>query len=112
MNHPRERLPSIELPSPIIQFYKPSTIDDSLRKRRLSHSAIEKRRRERMNDKIERLKSLIPSCNSPFPTTVQQPIHKLSVLQAAIDYINQLHVMLDGTLSQDDPIRKTILNST
>lgn len=76
--------------------------------RRSSHSAVEKRRRERMNDKIEKLKLLIPSCNSQFPTTVQQPIHKLSVLQAAIDYINELHGQLKSSLPKDNPLLKEI----
>lgn len=76
--------------------------------RRSSHSAVEKRRRERMNDKIERLKSLIPSCNSVFPTSVQQPIHKLSVLQASIDYIGQLHHQLETRLPKDTPLLKDI----
>lgn len=61
-----------------------------------------------MNDKIERLKTLIPSCKSRFPTTVQQPIHKLSVLQAAIDYIQELHDQLETNLPQDDPILKSL----
>jgi hypothetical protein len=76
--------------------------------RRSSHSAVEKRRRERMNDKIERLKSLIPSCTAQFPTSVQQPIHKLSVLQAAIDYIEELHAHLENNLPQDDPFLKDL----
>ena len=76
--------------------------------RRLSHSAVEKRRREKMNDKIDRLKTLIPSCKAQFPTSVQQPIHKLSVLQAAIDYIQELHDQLETNLPQDDPIIKNL----
>lgn len=76
--------------------------------RRLSHSAVEKRRREKMNDKIDRLKTLIPSCKAQFPTSVQQPIHKLSVLQAAIDYIQELHDQLETNLPQDDPILKNL----
>jgi hypothetical protein len=83
----------------------PSTKENN---RRSSHSAVEKRRRERMNDKIERLKTLIPSCNSQFPTTVQQPIHKLSVLQAAIDYIGELHKQLESSLPKDNPLLKDI----
>jgi hypothetical protein len=77
-----------------------SSADAREHHRRLSHSAIEKRRRERINDKIDQLKYLIPSC---CPTTehtllpsasMHQPLHKLSVLQAAIDYIQQLHLEL------------------
>lgn len=83
------------------------TSKESIRKS--SHSAVEKRRRERMNDKIDKLKTLIPSCNAQFPTTVQQPIHKLSVLQAAIDYIDELHKQLESTLPKDNPILKEIV---
>ncbi|CAO3645993.1 unnamed protein product [Mucor fragilis] len=131
-------LPPIQLPPPIVHFYiapppispyqnwQPQPLQSSTsappsprtssppksstkeNNRRLSHSAVEKRRREKMNDKIERLKTLIPSCKSRFPTTVQQPIHKLSVLQAAIDYIQELHDQLETNLPQDDPILKSL----
>lgn len=131
-----DRLPPIQLPPSIVHLYiapppipplgyqwqqpiapqpiapKTSTsLDKQIHKenhRRSSHSAVEKRRRERMNDKIERLKSLIPSCTAKFPTSVQQPIHKLSVLQAAIDYIQELHEHLESNLSQDDPLLKDL----
>lgn len=75
-----------------------STADEREQHRRLSHSAIEKRRRERINDKIDQLKHLIPSCcpstDSLPSASMHQPLHKLSVLQAAIDYIHQLHDQL------------------
>ncbi|KAI8359065.1 hypothetical protein EDC96DRAFT_514058 [Choanephora cucurbitarum] len=100
-NHPT----SLPQPSPVrIQ----KAANKSNNQRKSSHSAIEKRRRERMNDKIEKLKALIPSCTAQFPTSVQQPIHKLSVLQAAIDYIQELHDQLKNTLPQDDPLIKDI----
>jgi hypothetical protein len=92
-------------PPPSSSATAPSQKENS---RRTSHSAVEKRRRERMNDKIEKLKLLIPSCNAQFPTTVQQPIHKLSVLQAAIDYINELHNQLESSLPKDNPLLKDI----
>jgi hypothetical protein len=118
-------LPPIQLPSPIVhwvisppyqeqqqqqqQRQQPPIQSEKINQRKHSHSAVEKRRREKMNDKIESLKKLIPSCGSPFPTTVQQPIHKLSVLQAAIDYIGQLHDQIENTLPEDDPLRQQIL---
>lgn len=116
-----EGLPPIQLPPAIVHYYiaatppwhqtqqEPPLIKKSREvARRSSHSAVEKRRRERMNDKIERLKDLIPSCNSFFPTAVQQPIHKLSVLQASIDYIGQLHHQLETRLPKDNPLLKDI----
>ncbi|KAI8889289.1 helix-loop-helix DNA-binding protein, partial [Backusella circina FSU 941] len=64
----------------------PNTTPADLREqaRKVSHSAIEKRRRERINDKIIQLKELIPSC------AAQENIHKMSILQSAIDYITYL----------------------
>lgn len=84
--------------------------------RRLSHSSIEKRRRERINDKIQQLKELIPSCNpsslsDPIAApSFHQPLHKLSILQSAIDYIEQLHQTLleaeDGDTNKSGDINK------
>ncbi|KAJ3152254.1 hypothetical protein HDU89_001474 [Geranomyces variabilis] len=54
--------------------------------RKVSHSAIERRRRERINDKIMQLKSLVPACAN------QDSLHKLRILEEAIQYI---HILKD-----------------
>lgn len=64
--------------------------------RKISHSAIERRRRERINAKLCYLKHLIPSCRH------QDQLHKLSILQGAIEYILQLHDQL-GIIVPDPP---------
>lgn len=61
-----------------------STADEREKARKVSHSAIERRRRERINDKIFQLKQLIPACVD------QDNLHKMSILQSAIDYISYL----------------------
>ncbi|CEP10328.1 hypothetical protein [Parasitella parasitica] len=61
-----------------------TTADQREKARKVSHSAIERRRRERINDKILQLKQLIPSC------VEQENLHKMSILQSAIDYISYL----------------------
>ncbi|CAG8661492.1 16036_t:CDS:2 [Funneliformis caledonium] len=61
-----------------------STADQREMARKVSHSAIERRRREKINDKIMQLKDLIPSCAD------QDHLHKLSILQSAIEYIQYL----------------------
>ncbi|CAO3625414.1 unnamed protein product [Mucor fragilis] len=61
-----------------------TTADQREKARKVSHSAIERRRRERINDKILQLKQLIPSC------VEQDNLHKMSILQSAIDYISYL----------------------
>ncbi|KAI7852827.1 helix-loop-helix DNA-binding domain-containing protein [Circinella umbellata] len=72
------------------------------------HSLIEKRRRERINDKIQQLKEIIPTCN-PYSDqqpirgpSFHQPLHKLAILEAAIDYIQQMHQTLLNHSSGDD----------
>ncbi|RKP08979.1 hypothetical protein THASP1DRAFT_23123 [Thamnocephalis sphaerospora] len=59
-------------------------VDKRDHQRRVSHSAIERRRRERINSKMSQLRRLVPSCRG------QDHLHKLSVLQGAIEYIHEL----------------------
>ncbi|ORX95754.1 HLH-domain-containing protein [Basidiobolus meristosporus CBS 931.73] len=72
--------------------------------RKVSHSAIERRRRERINDKIFQLKTLIPSCAN------QVNLHKLSILESAIDYIQELQSRLseagDGSPEARESIKR------
>lgn len=71
---------------------KASTADQRELLRKVSHSAIERRRRERINDKILQLKQLVPSCAD------QDHLHKLSILQSAIEYIRYLQGLNDPKL--------------
>lgn len=60
--------------------------DDYPRKkptRKTTHSQIEKRRREKINHTMERLKRLVPACSVPS-------LRKLDVLVATADYIEEL----------------------
>ncbi|KAG9287087.1 hypothetical protein G9A89_000981 [Geosiphon pyriformis] len=63
--------------------------------RKISHSAIERRRRERINEKILQLQKMVPCCAN------QQHIHKLTILQGAIDYINYLQGLLAEKQNQN-----------
>ncbi|CEP19068.1 hypothetical protein [Parasitella parasitica] len=75
-----------------------STADQREQARKISHSAIERRRRERINDKILRLRDLIPSCAE------KENLHKMTILQSAIDYITYLKKVIEDspTLAEDD----------
>ncbi|KAI9313218.1 Myc-type, basic helix-loop-helix domain-containing protein, partial [Dichotomocladium elegans] len=64
--------------------------DEREQARRVSHSAIERRRRERINDKIIQLRQLIPSCAD------QEHLNKVTILQSAIDYISYLKKMAEN----------------
>ncbi|KAI8089844.1 uncharacterized protein BX664DRAFT_334061 [Halteromyces radiatus] len=76
-------------PSPSYVQQRHSTADQREQARKISHSAIERRRRERINDKIMQLKQIIPSCAD------QENLHKMSILQSAIDYIQYLKRLVD-----------------
>ncbi|KAG0211957.1 hypothetical protein BGX28_007039 [Mortierella sp. GBA30] len=61
--------------------------------RKVSHSAIERRRRERINDKILQLKHLVPACVD------EDHLHKLSILQSTIEYIHHLKAILPASVA-------------
>ncbi|KAF8931163.1 hypothetical protein BGZ47_000205 [Haplosporangium gracile] len=61
--------------------------------RKVSHSAIERRRRERINDKILQLKHLVPACVD------EDHLHKLSILQSTIEYIQHLKSVLPASVA-------------
>ncbi|KAH6898870.1 hypothetical protein B0T10DRAFT_121830 [Thelonectria olida] len=50
--------------------------------RKTAHSLIERRRRSKMNEEFAVLKSMIPACTGEM--------HKLSILQASIEYVRYL----------------------
>lgn len=59
--------------------------DDSQReRRRINHSQIERRRREKTSQCLEELKKLIPSCQH------QLNLAKLTILEQAVIYIKKL----------------------
>ncbi|CAG8488524.1 5238_t:CDS:2 [Cetraspora pellucida] len=72
-----------------------------LPKQLVSHSAIERRRRERINDKIMQLKELIPSCAD------QDHLHKLSILQSSIEYIQYLQDLVITLRKREKDIDKS-----
>ncbi|KAJ2378747.1 Upstream stimulatory factor 1 [Coemansia sp. RSA 2607] len=60
------------------------TAEEKEIKRKVSHSAIEKRRRERTNTVLRELQEIVPGLSKPGK------IQKLEILEAAADYIRQL----------------------
>ncbi|KAJ2095469.1 hypothetical protein GGI16_005195 [Coemansia sp. S142-1] len=63
---------------------RPLTAEEKEMKRKVSHSAIEKRRRERTNAVLRELQTIVPGLSKPGK------IQKLEILEAAADYIRQL----------------------
>ncbi|KAF9407065.1 hypothetical protein BGZ94_002836 [Podila epigama] len=82
------------------------TVDQETRDimRKVSHSAIERRRRERINDKILQLKHLVPSCID------EDHLHKLSILQSTIEYIQHLKAYLPDSVV-NSPMKKATNNN-
>ncbi|KAG0362009.1 hypothetical protein BGZ54_008824 [Gamsiella multidivaricata] len=72
--------------------------------RKVSHSAIERRRRERINDKILQLKHLVPACVD------EDHLHKLSILQSTIEYIQHLKAILPASVANAKVGRATNSN--
>jgi hypothetical protein len=66
--------------------------DDRELLRKVSHSAIERRRRERINDKIMEIKAIVPSCSH------RDNVHKFSILQSAISYIEKLQLFVSDVV--------------
>ncbi|KAI9792871.1 MAG: hypothetical protein M1835_007629 [Candelina submexicana] len=57
--------------------------------RKTAHSLIERRRRSKMNEEFGVLKDMIPACKG-------QEMHKLSILQASIEYLRYLEQCVSG----------------
>ncbi|KAJ1825900.1 Upstream stimulatory factor 1, partial [Coemansia sp. RSA 2599] len=78
---------------PIHGSSRPLTAEEKELKRKVSHSAIEKRRRERTNAVLRELQQIVPGLSKPGK------IQKLEILEAAADYIRQLTA--DPNANQD-----------
>ncbi|KAJ2645277.1 pyruvate dehydrogenase E1, beta subunit [Coemansia sp. RSA 1694] len=75
---------------------RPLTAEEKEMKRKVSHSAIEKRRRERTNAVLRELQDIVPGLSKPGK------IQKLEILEAAADYIRQL------TTSAPEPLTLSV----
>ncbi|KAJ3253407.1 hypothetical protein HK103_000676 [Boothiomyces macroporosus] len=66
--------------------------------RKQLHSAIERRRRQKIQEQLQILKKLVPSC------TARDDNEKLSILQGTADYIKQLQDLLIQYQEKDPSI--------
>lgn len=83
-----------------------TTADIREQARKISHSAIERRRREKINDKIFQLKELIPSCSD------RDNLHKMTILQSAIEYIKYLKEVVEDLEGSSETIAEKGQSST
>ncbi|KAK7203552.1 hypothetical protein BZA70DRAFT_282724 [Myxozyma melibiosi] len=58
--------------------------------RKIAHSAIERRRRSKMNEEFESLRNMVPACRVASQTHGEASLHKLGILQATVEYLRYL----------------------
>ncbi|KAK9484878.1 hypothetical protein V1527DRAFT_468425 [Lipomyces starkeyi] len=58
--------------------------------RKIAHSAIERRRRSKMNEEFDSLKNMVPACRVASQTHGEASLHKLGILQATVEYVRYL----------------------
>ncbi|KAK9464167.1 uncharacterized protein V1516DRAFT_669753 [Lipomyces oligophaga] len=58
--------------------------------RKIAHSAIERRRRSKMNEEFDSLKIMVPACRVASQTHGDASLHKLGILQATVEYVRYL----------------------
>ncbi|KAI0014543.1 hypothetical protein F4780DRAFT_767796 [Xylariomycetidae sp. FL0641] len=75
--------PSDGNPTPYKKRRAATSPSAKLAARRVAHSDIERRRRSKINEEFEKLKSLVPACAG-------EDMHKLAILQAATEYVQYL----------------------
>lgn len=75
----------------------PTTAAERKHARKVAHSDIERRRRNKINQQFDALKSLIPAC-AQFKSSSGGDVglHKLVILQHAVEYIEHLKSCLES----------------
>ncbi|KAK9454479.1 hypothetical protein V1511DRAFT_488854 [Dipodascopsis uninucleata] len=72
--------------------------------RKIAHSAIERRRRSKMNEEFEALKTLVPACRVAVETHGEASLHKLGILQATVEYMKYLEQCLTNLQERIDDL--------
>lgn len=100
---------SIKLPEPLIGTGTQRVA--GVGKRRQTHSEIERRRRNKLNEKFDELRELIPSCaDYRFAKRGgDSGLHKLDILTEAVDYIRSLH---KDQLESSASSKEALVNNT
>ncbi|KAK9376380.1 uncharacterized protein V1513DRAFT_375742 [Lipomyces chichibuensis] len=87
--------------------------------RKIAHSAIERRRRSKMNEEFDALKTMVPACRVASQTHGEASLHKLGILQATVEYvrylegcIGQLQARVESLESGNETGRDTKLDLT
>ncbi|KAI8929233.1 helix-loop-helix DNA-binding domain-containing protein [Entophlyctis helioformis] len=84
------------------------TVDEKRRRRRESHNAVERRRRDHINEKIQELSNLLPE----FAGDAQNKPNKGVVLRRSVDYIRHMQLFaakqMERTMELERVLQKLI----
>jgi hypothetical protein len=83
-------------------------INEKRRKRRESHNAVERRRRDHINEKIQELSSLLPE----FASDQQNKPNKGTILKRSVEYIRHMQMFaarqMDRTLELEQCLMRLV----
>ncbi|KAJ3185371.1 Transcription factor E3 [Gaertneriomyces sp. JEL0708] len=83
-------------------------LTEKRRKRRESHNAVERRRRDNINEKIQELASLLPD----FATDAQNRPNKGVILRRSVDYLRQMQefasMQVDRNRELEEALRRVL----
>lgn len=83
-------------------------LNEKRRRRRESHNAVERRRRDNINEKIQELATLLPEFH---PDTQNKP-NKGVILRRSVEYIRQMQTFatrqVDRNLELDEALRRVL----
>ncbi len=88
--------------------------DDKKRKRRESHNAVERRRRDTINEKINELAHLLPDIVSDMQSGHQKP-NKGMILKRSVEYVRHVHGVMkrsESRIYELEAALKNLLNVT
>ncbi|KAJ3177974.1 Transcription factor E3 [Gaertneriomyces sp. JEL0708] len=79
-------------------------LTEKRRKRRESHNAVERRRRDNINEKIQELATLLPD----FATDAQNKPNKGVILRRSVDYVRQLQQFASAQVDRNRELEEVL----
>jgi hypothetical protein len=80
-------------------------LNEKRRRRRESHNAVERRRRDHINEKIQELSTLLPE----FAGDAQNKPNKGTVLKRSVDYLRHMQVFATKQMERNRELENVIL---
>jgi predicted metal-dependent hydrolase len=87
-----------------VQYIRAQLQYEKRRRRRESHNAVERRRRDNINERIQELSTLVPDCS----TDPNNKPNKGAVLRKSVDYIRQMQQMMQQQIRRNQELEAKI----